>query len=108
MPAYLRRYSSPTTRQASTCSNVGMRKASKSSANFEAAGIARPGANPAVRAAVMLANDLALVLLRPFLEAVTGLDPLSPEGAAAFVKETVLIYTEGAFQIPEHDEKEQA
>ena len=72
-----------------------------------AAGIARPAANSAVRVAIMLSNDLGLVLLRPFLEAVTGLDPLSPEGAAAFVKETVLIYTEGAFQIPEQEAREQ-
>jgi len=72
-----------------------------------AAGFAKPGANPAVRAALMLSNDLGLVLLRPFLEAVTGLDPLSPEGAPAFVNESVLIYTEGAFQNPEQETKEQ-
>lgn len=73
-----------------------------------AEGSARPGANPAVRAAVMLSNDLGLVLLRPFLEAATGLDPLSPTGAAAFVEESLLIYTEGAFMVPEHIAKERA
>jgi AcrR family transcriptional regulator len=65
-----------------------------------AAGVAKPGANPAVRAALMLSNDLGLILLRPFLEAVTGLDPLSKDGAVAFVSEAVLIYTDGAFQVP--------
>ncbi len=68
--------------------------------DLAAAGVAKPGANPAVRAAILLSNDLGLVLLRPFLEAVTGLDPLSKEGAVAFVNEAVLMYTEGAFQVP--------
>ncbi len=74
--------------------------------DLEAAGIARPAADASVRAAILLKNDLGLVLLRPFLEAVTGLDPLSQEGAAAYMKETVLLYTEGAFQAPGTIDKE--
>jgi TetR/AcrR family transcriptional regulator, regulator of cefoperazone and chloramphenicol sensitivity len=72
-----------------------------------ASGVGRPGANPAVRAALLLSNDLGLILLRPFLEAVTGLDPLSKEGALAFVSEAVLMYTEGAFQTPIQMNEEQ-
>ena len=72
-----------------------------------AAGVARPGANPAVRAAILLSNDLGLIMLRPYLEEVTGLDPLSKEGAVAYVNEAVLMYTEGTFQVPMQMNEEQ-
>jgi AcrR family transcriptional regulator len=102
LPAYLRRMLLTHDKASLDLFRRWYAESLKVMGELEAAGIARPAANRAVRAAIMLKNDLALVLLRPFLEAVTGLDPLSPDGAAAFMKETVLIYIEGAFQIPEH------
>ena len=43
-------------------------------------GAARPAEDPAVRAAFLLVNDLALVLLRNQVAAAIGVDPLTPGG----------------------------
>ena len=60
-------------------------------------GAARPGEDPAVRAAFLLVNDLALVLLRNQIAAAIGVDPLTPEGITRWAKEITAVYTEGAF-----------
>ena len=60
-------------------------------------GAARPGEDPAVRAAFLLVNDLALVLLRNQIAAAIGVDPLTPEGVTRWAKEVTAIYTQGAF-----------
>ncbi|MGW0082859.1 TetR/AcrR family transcriptional regulator [Streptomyces sp. NPDC003393] len=60
-----------------------------------AAGLAAPGADPAVRAALLLANDLALFLLRDRLAEVLGTDPLSAEGMARWAPELLSIYAGG-------------
>ena len=43
-------------------------------------GAAAPTEDPAVRAAFLLVNDLALILLRNQIAAAIGVDPLTPEG----------------------------
>ena len=60
-------------------------------------GAARPAEDPAVRAAFLLVNDLALVLLRNQVAAAIGVDPLTPEGIARWAKEATAVYTKGAF-----------
>jgi AcrR family transcriptional regulator len=65
-----------------------------------AAGVALPSEDPVVRAALLLSNDLGIILLRPLLREATGVDPLSPEGAYRFVREAGVIYTDGAFTAP--------
>jgi AcrR family transcriptional regulator len=60
-------------------------------------GAARPGEDPAIRAAFLLVNDLALVLLRNHVAAAIGVDPLTPEGVTRWAKEVTAVYTEGAF-----------
>ncbi|MGI5171603.1 TetR/AcrR family transcriptional regulator [Spirillospora sp. CA-253888] len=60
-----------------------------------AAGSAAPGDDPAVRAAFLMANDLAVLLLRDGLADVLGTDPLSPEGMAAWTAEALAVYTSG-------------
>ena len=60
-------------------------------------GLARPGEDPAVRAAFLLVNDLALVLLRNQVAAAIGIDPLTPEGVTRWAREVTAIYSEGAF-----------
>jgi AcrR family transcriptional regulator len=60
-------------------------------------GAVRPGEDPAVRAAFLLVNDLALILLRTQIAAAIGVDPLTPEGITRWVKEVTAVYTEGAF-----------
>jgi AcrR family transcriptional regulator len=67
-------------------------------------GAARPGEDPAVRAAFLLVNDLALILLRNQIAAAIGVDPLTPEGIARWAKEVTAVYTEGAFVPPPREE----
>jgi AcrR family transcriptional regulator len=67
-------------------------------------GAVRPGADPAVRAAFFLANDLALILLRNQIAAAIGVDPLTPEGMTRWADEVTAIYTKGAFVIAPGEE----
>ncbi|MFV0133648.1 TetR/AcrR family transcriptional regulator [Streptomyces sp. HMX87] len=64
-------------------------------AELVAAGQAVPGRDPEVRAAVLLANDLALVLLRDRIGEVLGTDPLSADGMARWAPELLSIYAGG-------------
>jgi hypothetical protein len=59
------------------------------------AGMASPGADPAVRAAFLMANDLAVLLLRDQLTEVLGVDPLSQEGMARWASEMLTVYASG-------------
>ncbi|MFH8443645.1 TetR/AcrR family transcriptional regulator [Streptomyces sp. NPDC018026] len=60
-----------------------------------AAGLAAPGRDPAVRAALLLANDLAVFLLRDRIGEVLGTDPLSADGMARWAPEVLDLYTGG-------------
>ncbi|KAB1139045.1 TetR/AcrR family transcriptional regulator [Streptomyces luteolifulvus] len=66
-----------------------------------AAGLAAPGREPAVRAAFLLANDLALFLLRDRLAEVLGTDPLSGDGMARWAPEVLSIYAGGLNASPQ-------
>jgi AcrR family transcriptional regulator len=66
------------------------------------AGVLRPTGDPEVRAAFLLANDLALLLLRDHLSAVLGVDPLTPEGMQRWAADVLDVYTRGVF-IPQED-----
>jgi AcrR family transcriptional regulator len=65
------------------------------------AGLAAPGADPAVRVAFLMANDLAVFLLREHLTDVLGVDPLSEEGMARWAREMLAIYAAGLPAAPE-------
>lgn len=67
---------------------------------LEAAGVARPAPDRRVRAAFLLANDLAVLLLAPQLEAVLGEDVLSADGMARWAAEGIDVYAHGAFVGP--------
>lgn len=69
------------------------------------AGMASPGEDPAVRAAFLLANDLAVLLLRDQLTAVLGLDPLSADGMARWGREVLAVYATGLRTQPEQEER---
>jgi AcrR family transcriptional regulator len=58
-------------------------------------GYADPGEDPSVRAAFLLANDLAMLLLRDQIALATGLDPLSPEGIRRWGQEVLAVYSHG-------------
>lgn len=63
-------------------------------------GAAKPTSDPVVRAAFLLVNDLALVLLRNQIATVIGADPLSPEGITRWANEVTAVYVDGAFRAP--------
>ncbi len=63
-----------------------------------AAGIARPADDPDARAAFLLVNDLAMILLREHVADAIGTDPLTPEGAARWTADALDVYHHGAFQ----------
>ncbi|NUP54174.1 MAG: TetR family transcriptional regulator [Catenulispora sp.] len=95
MPAYLRR-------MLLTDSEAGKELFAKIFAVSEGmlaalseAGMAAPGADPAVRAAFLMANDLAVLLLRDRLTEVLGVDPLSQEGMARWAAEVLAVYARG-------------
>lgn len=68
--------------------------------SMEAAGAVRPARDDAVRNAFLLSNDLALVLLRPHITQVTGIDPLSRAGLVRWSAEVFDVYTNGVFALP--------
>lgn len=60
-----------------------------------AAGAADDGGDPAVRAAFLLANDLAVLMLRDHLTTAIGVDPLSIEGAQRWGAAVFAVYRAG-------------
>lgn len=67
-------------------------------------GVAPPAGDPAVRAAFLLVNDLALILLRGQIAAAIGVDPLTSEGITRWAREVTAIYREGAFVLAPGEE----
>ena len=61
-------------------------------------GVMTPSADPDVRAAFLLANDLALLLLRNQIAASIGVDPLTAEGMKRWADEVTAAYTDGVFR----------
>lgn len=60
-----------------------------------AAGAAATGDDPAVRAAFLMVNDLAVLTLRRHLAEVLGVDPLSTAGMGRWATEVFAIYRDG-------------
>jgi len=60
-------------------------------------GAAAPSDDPSVRAAFLLVNDLALILLRNQIATAIGDDPLTPAGLARWAREATTVYLKGAF-----------
>ena len=69
------------------------------------AGLAARGADPAVRAAILMSNDLAVLLLREPLADVLGTDPLSAAGMARWGREMLAIYAAGLMAASEGDQR---
>lgn len=64
------------------------------------AGLARPAQDPEIRAAIMLCNDLAVLLLRDQITDATGADPMSGTGMARWASEVLTLYTTGVLTFP--------
>jgi hypothetical protein len=60
-----------------------------------AAGSARAGADPEVRAAFLLVNDLGVLILRDRIREVLGIDPLSAAGVRRWGAEVLAVYRDG-------------
>lgn len=58
-------------------------------------GVAVPGADRKVRTAFLMANDLAVLLLRDHLTETLGIDPLSAPGMKRWAGEVLAIYSSG-------------
>jgi hypothetical protein len=61
------------------------------------AGVVRSSQDEPVRDAFLLANDLALLLLRPHISQVVGIDPLARDGLVRWSAEVLDVYTGGIF-----------
>jgi AcrR family transcriptional regulator len=70
-------------------------------ADLSGAGLAAEGSDPEVRAAFLLVNDLALLILRARLADVLGVDPLSAAGMRRWGAEVLLIYRNGLKGTPD-------
>jgi AcrR family transcriptional regulator len=68
-------------------------------------GLMEPGRDPQMRVAILMVNDLAVLLLREQLGAVLGVDPLGAEGAARWTEELLAIYRLGLFASREGEEE---
>jgi len=66
--------------------------------SLAAAGLLADSADPEVRAAFLLVNDLALLLLRDHLGALLGVDPLSQPGMTRWTEEVMTLYRDGVFR----------
>ncbi|WP_067897424.1 TetR/AcrR family transcriptional regulator [Nocardia vaccinii] len=64
-------------------------------ARLAEAGMADAGSDPGVRAAFLLINDLAVLILRPHLRTVLGDDPLTEIGMRRWGTEVLSIYRTG-------------
>lgn len=64
---------------------------------LEAAGMARPAADPDARAAFLLVNDLAMILLHDHVGDVLGDDPLSAQGMRRWAATAFDAYANGVF-----------
>lgn len=66
-------------------------------AHLDSAGITRPAADPLARAAFLMVNDLAMLLLRDHLTALLGQDPLTHDGMARWLQTALSVYRDGLF-----------
>lgn len=60
-------------------------------------GLAGPSNDPPVRAAFLLANDLALILLRHPIKNAVGFDPLASDGLTRWAQEASAVYSGGVW-----------
>ena len=60
-------------------------------------GVLRPSGDEQTRAAFLLANDLAMILLRRQIESAIGDDPLERRGLARWSAEVMDVYANGVF-----------
>jgi AcrR family transcriptional regulator len=68
------------------------------------AGIMRPAADETARLVFLLANDLAMLILREQIAGILGADPLSSAGMSRWSEAVLDVYTRGVLIAPEKEE----
>jgi len=68
---------------------------------MSAARVLRPAADPPMRAAFLMVNDMAVLLLREQIATVLGVDPLSAAGVARWTDVVIDVYRDGIFRLEE-------
>ena len=63
-------------------------------------GLVRPSQDEPMRVAFLLANDLAIILLRQQIEGAIGIDPLGRAGLGRWTSEVLDVYSHGLFESP--------
>lgn len=70
---------------------------------YEQAGVFKPSSDEGARAAVLLVNDLGVILLRDQISAVVGVDPLGPDGLVRWSQAGLDLYANGLMTSPGDD-----
>jgi TetR/AcrR family transcriptional regulator, regulator of cefoperazone and chloramphenicol sensitivity len=97
LPAYLRRLLVSGDPAGSALFGRWLEGSRQLMATLDAQGLARPSRDPDVRAAFLLANDLAVVLLRDRIHEALGFDPLDPVGVQRWGAEVTSVYAQGVW-----------
>lgn len=98
LPAYLRRLFLTNDPAGAALFGRWFRLTEQLLAAMESIGLVQPSADPHVRAAFLLVNDLSLVLLRNQIATVLGVDPLTADGVQRWGAEAAAVYTTGVFR----------
>ncbi|HEY4887097.1 MAG TPA: hypothetical protein VIJ58_00780, partial [Candidatus Dormibacteraeota bacterium] len=99
LPAYLRRLLIDGGEPAETLFRSLFEAVLSGFATLEAAGLVRPSSDAEVRAAFLLVNDLAVVLLRDQVHEVLGIDPLARSGIERWTAQVLDVYSRGVLTI---------
>lgn len=97
LPAYLRRLILDHDARGAAFVSSWIDQSERLLREFEQRGTVRPSDDSRARAAFVVANDLALLLLREQLTTALGTDPLSPEGMTRWAAMAVDTYTHGLY-----------
>jgi AcrR family transcriptional regulator len=101
LPAYMRRLLIDGGKPAETLFRSLFEAVLSGFATLEAAGLVRPSSDAEVRAAFLLVNDLAVVLLRDQVHEVLGIDPLARSGMERWTAQVLDVYSRGVLRIGE-------
>jgi len=104
LPAYLRRLLVDGGTPASALFRRLYDASAGAMAIFGRAGIVRPAADETARLVFLLANDMALLILRDQIAGILGVDPLTADGMARWSDAVLDVYTRGVLIAPGKEE----
>ncbi|HEX5293528.1 MAG TPA: TetR family transcriptional regulator [Streptosporangiaceae bacterium] len=104
LPAYLRRLLVDGGEPATALFRRLYDALSGAMAIFGRAGIVRPAADETARLVFLLANDLAMLILREQIAGILGVDPLTPGGMTRWSDAVMEVYTRGLLVAPGKEE----